>query len=48
LPAGAARAASGASTHQPFCRREALRAIGAATIGNITAFEERRRSGNEL
>jgi D-lactate dehydrogenase len=36
------------TAHQAFFTREALRAIGATTIGNITAFEDGRRSGNEL
>ena len=36
------------TAHQAFFTREALRAIGETTIGNITAFEEGGRSGNEL
>ena len=34
--------------HQAFFTREALENIAATTISNITAFEEGRRSGNEL
>ena len=36
------------TAHQAFFTEEALRAIGETTIGNVTAFEEGRRSGNEL
>ena len=36
------------TAHQAFFTQEALRAIAEATVGNITAFEEGRRSGNEL
>jgi len=36
------------TAHQAFFTREALRAIAETTLDNITAFEEGRRSGNEL
>ena len=36
------------TAHQAFFTREALAAIAATTLGNITAFEEGQRSGNEL
>jgi D-lactate dehydrogenase len=36
------------TAHQAFFTREALRAISETTLGNITAFEEGRRGGNEL
>jgi D-lactate dehydrogenase len=36
------------TAHQAFFTREALAAIAATTIGNLTAFEQGRRSGNEL
>jgi D-lactate dehydrogenase len=36
------------TAHQAFFTREALTAIAATTIGNLTAFEQGRRSGNEL
>jgi D-lactate dehydrogenase len=36
------------TAHQAFFTEDALRAIGETTIGNITAFEAGRRSGNEL
>ena len=36
------------TAHQAFFTREALRAIGETTLDNISAFEEGRRSGNEL
>ena len=36
------------TAHQAFFTREALHAIGETTIANLTAFEEGRRSGNEL
>jgi D-lactate dehydrogenase len=36
------------TAHQGFFTRDALRAISETTLDNITAFEEERRSGNEL
>lgn len=36
------------TAHQAFFTREALRAITQTTLDNISAFEQRRRSGNEL
>jgi D-lactate dehydrogenase len=36
------------TAHQAFFTAEALRAIARTTLDNITAFEERRRTGNEL
>ena len=36
------------TAHQAFFTREALEAITATTLANITAFEQGRRSGNEL
>jgi D-lactate dehydrogenase len=36
------------TAHQAFFTREALQAISATTIENVTAFESGRRSGNEL
>jgi D-lactate dehydrogenase len=36
------------TAHQAFFTQEALRAIADTTLDNITAFEEGRRSGNEL
>jgi D-lactate dehydrogenase len=36
------------TAHQAFFTREALRAISETTLANLTAFEEGRRSGNEL
>jgi D-lactate dehydrogenase len=36
------------TAHQAFFTREALRAISETTLENVTAFEEGRRSGNEL
>jgi D-lactate dehydrogenase len=36
------------TAHQAFFTREALRAISETTLENITAFEQGRRSGNEL
>jgi D-lactate dehydrogenase len=36
------------TAHQAFFTREALTAIAETTLSNITAFEEGRRSGNEL
>jgi D-lactate dehydrogenase len=36
------------TAHQAFFTREALRAIAATTLGNITAFEQGQQSGNEL
>jgi D-lactate dehydrogenase len=36
------------TAHQAFFTREALRAISTTTLDNVTAFEESRRSGNEL
>lgn len=36
------------TAHQAFFTHEALRAIAATTLDNITAFEEGRPSGNEL
>lgn len=36
------------TAHQGFFTREALRAIGETTLDNISAFEQGRRSGNEL
>jgi D-lactate dehydrogenase len=36
------------TAHQAFFTQEALRAIADTTLENITAFEEGRRSGNEL
>jgi D-lactate dehydrogenase len=36
------------TAHQAFFTREALRAIGEITLENLSAFEEGRRSGNEL
>ena len=36
------------TAHQGFFTAEALRAIARTTLENITAFDERRRTGNEL
>jgi D-lactate dehydrogenase len=36
------------TAHQAFFTRDALRAIAETTVGNISAFEQGRRSGNEL
>src|SRR5688572_18006788 len=36
------------TAHQAFFTREALRAIGQTTLDNLSAFEDGRRSGNEL
>jgi len=36
------------TAHQAFFTREALLAISDTTLGNISAFEQGRRSGNEL
>jgi D-lactate dehydrogenase len=36
------------TAHQAFFTREALTAIAETTLGNLTAFEQGRRSGNEL
>ncbi len=36
------------TAHQAFFTREALRAITQTTLDNISAFEQGRRSGNEL
>lgn len=36
------------TAHQAFFTREALRAIAETTLDNISAFEQARRSGNEL
>jgi len=36
------------TAHQAFFTREALQAISATTIGNVSAFESGRRNGNEL
>lgn len=36
------------TAHQAFFTREALQAIAGTTLENISAFEEGRRSGNEL
>jgi D-lactate dehydrogenase len=36
------------TAHQAFFTREALEAIARTTIGNITAFQQQQRSGNEL
>lgn len=36
------------TAHQAFFTREALTAIGTTTLANISAFEQGRRSGNEL
>ena len=36
------------TAHQGFFTREALRAISMTTLDNVTAFEQGRRSGNEL
>ena len=36
------------TAHQAFFTREAVRAIAETTLGNVSAFEEGRRSGNEL
>jgi len=36
------------TAHQAFFTREALRAIVDTTLENVSAFEEQRRSGNEL
>jgi D-lactate dehydrogenase len=36
------------TAHQAFFTRDALQAISATTLDNITAFEAGRRSGNEL
>jgi D-lactate dehydrogenase len=36
------------TAHQGFFTADALRAIARTTIENITAFDERRRTGNEL
>jgi D-lactate dehydrogenase len=36
------------TAHQGFFTAEALRAISETTLENISAFEQGRRSGNEL
>ena len=36
------------TAHQAFFTQDALQAIAQTTLGNITAFEQRRHSGNEL
>ena len=36
------------TAHQAFFTREALRGISETTLDNVTAFEQGRRSGNEL
>lgn len=36
------------TAHQAFFTREALQAISETTLANVSAFEEGRRSGNEL
>jgi D-lactate dehydrogenase len=36
------------TAHQAFFTREALHAIGETTLDDISAFEQGRRSGNEL
>jgi D-lactate dehydrogenase len=36
------------TAHQAFFTREALHAISETTLDNISAFEQGRRSGNEL
>lgn len=36
------------TAHQAFFTREALTAIAETTLGNITAFEQNRKTGNEL
>ena len=36
------------TAHQAFFTREALRAISDTTLANVTAFEQRRPSGNEV
>src|SRR5262245_17516440 len=36
------------TAHQAFFTREALTAISQVTLGNVTAFEQGRRTGNEL
>ena len=36
------------TAHQAFFTREALRAISETTLDNVSAFEDGRRSGNEL
>jgi D-lactate dehydrogenase len=36
------------TAHQAFFTREALRAISETTLDNVSAFEQGRRSGNEL
>ena len=36
------------TAHQAFLTREALRAISETTLDNLSAFEQGRRSGNEL
>jgi len=36
------------TAHQAFFTREALRGISTTTLDNISAFEQGRRSGNEL
>lgn len=36
------------TAHQAFFTREALRGISETTLGNVSAFEQGRRSGNEL
>ena len=36
------------TAHQAFFTQEALRAISETTLDNISAFEQHRRSGNEL
>jgi D-lactate dehydrogenase len=36
------------TAHQAFFTREALRAIADTTLDNVTAFEDGRRSGNEV
>jgi D-lactate dehydrogenase len=36
------------TAHQAFFTREALTAIAETTLGNLAAFEQGRRSGNEL
>ena len=36
------------TAHQAFFTREALQAISQTTLQNLSAFENGRRSGNEL
>ena len=36
------------TAHQAFFTREALRGISETTLENVTAYEQGRRSGNEL